>query len=498
MQNIDFQDLFGRLPSPHMVLDRDYRFVAANPAYENAVMRDSSELIGRGLFDLFPNAGEGGRRLRESFERVFETGQSDTLAYIPYDIPRPENQGGGVEQRYWTSVHVPLTDSRGEVAYLMQNTVDVTEMVRLRESASLPFRSFPGEVQLIERALEAEEANQSLLSQSADFRRVFQQAPGFIAVLTGAEHIFTFANDAYIRMIGDRHVIGKRVSEALPEIVGQGFFEMLDAVYDSGVARSGEGARIMMQRAPGEAPRETFLDFSYEPIKDEAGTTTGVFVQGMDRTESVRTLRRQRLLLDELNHRVKNTLATVQSIASQTLRSARDLPSAKKDFEARIVALSKAHNLLSARQWADIDLAVLVAQQLSAFGKEQVIASGPSVRLNSKASIAMAMLVHELAMNAARHGSLSSAAGTLFVTWRIVADAAGDKRLELDWKEEGGPHVPAPIHRGFGSRVIDRVVTGELEGVFTADYASDGFSCRIVIPSTSYAQVHDGFVQAAG
>lgn len=497
MQSIDFQELFGRLPSPHMVLDRNYRYVAANPAYESAIMRSSSELIGRPLFELFPNEGDGGRRLRESFERVFSTGQSDTLAYIPYDIPRPASQGGGVEQRYWTAVHVPLTNGNGEVAYLMQNAVDVTELVRLRQSASLPFRSFPGEVQLIERALEAEETNQSLLSQSADFRRVFQQAPGFIAVLTGPDHVFTFANDAYIRLIGGRPVMGKPVSEAIPEVAGQGFFETLDSVYQTGIAHAGEGSRVMMQRAPGEAPRESFLDFSYEPIKGDNGQTTGVFVQGMDRTESVRTLRRQRLLLDELNHRVKNTLATVQSIASQTLRSARDLPSAKKDFEARIVALSKAHNLLSARQWADIDLAVLLAQQLSALGKERVIASGPSVRLNSKASIAMSMLIHELAMNAAKYGSLSTEAGTLTVYWRVAADEAGHDRLEFDWKEQGGTAVSAPAHRGFGARMIDRVVTGELEGVFTPDYASGGFSCRIAIPSTAYAKVHDGFGQTS-
>jgi PAS domain-containing protein len=102
---IDFGELFDVLPSPHMVLDRNHCYVAVNQAYEQVVMRSRDEMIGRNLFDLFPNDGESGRRLRESFDRVIETGETDTLAYIPYDIPRPPELGGGMEQRYWTAVH---------------------------------------------------------------------------------------------------------------------------------------------------------------------------------------------------------------------------------------------------------------------------------------------------------------------------------------------------------------------------------------------------------
>src|SRR5690606_12113103 len=124
------------------------------------------------------------------------------------------------------------------------------------------------------------------LEDAEAFRNLFQQAPGFIAILSGDDHVFTFANDAYVRLIGGRDVIGMPVRKALPEIEGQGFLEMLDAVRRDGAQRGGDAARVMLRQAPGEVPQETFLDFTYSAIRDANGDITGVFVQGMDRTET--------------------------------------------------------------------------------------------------------------------------------------------------------------------------------------------------------------------
>ena len=175
-----------------MLLDRDFRYVRANGAYLKVVGRAWSELDGRNLFDLFPNSDEGGRRLRDSFERVLKTGETDVLAFLPYDIA---NASGELEHRYWSATHSPIKDSAGTVAYILQNTIDVTEIVQMREAASLPYRT--GGAQLVEKARDAEEAHQRLLADSEDFRRLFQQAPGFFAVLSGPEHVFTFSSDAY-------------------------------------------------------------------------------------------------------------------------------------------------------------------------------------------------------------------------------------------------------------------------------------------------------------
>ena len=474
---IDYGRLFAALPSPHTILDKDFNYVAVNAAYESAVMRAASDMLGRNIFDLFPNEGEGGRRLRASLRRVIETGKPDTLAFIPYDIARPEALGGGFEQRYWTAVHTPLTDENGDLTYIVQNTVDVTDIARIRHAASLPFASISGETRLLERAREAEEQHQALLAESEEFRRLFQFAPGFFAVLSGASHVFVFANDAYVKLVGGRSVIGKKVSDALPEVVNQGFVDLLDGVFETGRPAGGEAVRLMLQRDADEAPRETYIDFSYDAIRNHDGEITGIFVQGMDRTETVRTEQRQKLLLDELNHRVKNTLATVQSIAAQTLRSTDDPVEARARFEARLRALSDAHNILSEQEWTSASLSSILRQQVSAYGASRIHADGPPVTLSPKTSIALALVTHELATNAVRHGALASEEGELNVHWSLEGE-----RLILDWQEAGGHSPPAPPKRGFGSRLIERVVRGELGGEIEARYLPAGFSCRIDVP----------------
>jgi PAS domain S-box-containing protein len=481
MVELDYARIFEALPSPFMLLDTQLCYVAANPAYLATTGRTLEQLRGRNIFELFPNPGESGQKLRASFERVIASGEPDTLAYLPYPIASSD---GRMEQRYWTAAHVPIFGDDGKVRFVMQNTVDVTELVRMREAATLPFTSLSAETSLIERTREAEAA-------SADFRRLFQQAPAFFAVLSGPTHIFTFASDSYVRLIGGRNVIGRPIAEALPEVIGQGFVELLDRVYLDGVTHSAESARVMLENAPGQPPQETFLDFSYNPIRDATGNITGVFVQGMDRTEAVKASRRQRLLIDELNHRVKNTLATVQSIASQTLRNATDMVAARQAFEARIMALSKAHTMLSDRKWHDTEIGHLVDQELRAFDGDQVRFGGPVLVVNAKATVALALVLHELATNAARHGALSVPRGSLAVSW---SEGEGDS-LVLDWVERGTPPPPEVSRNGFGTRLLRTVVAGELGGTLDLNHDEAGFGARLVIPRAAYEVGEVQFVQ---
>ena len=458
-----------------MVLDRNLCYVAVNQAYEQVVMRSRDEMIGRNLFDLFPNDGESGRRLRDSLERVFATGETDTLAYIPYDIPRPPELGGGMEQRYWTAVHTAVSGNGGSERYVMQNTVDVTDIVRLRQAASLPFRR--GEMQLLERAREAEEQHRALMSESAEFRRLFQLAPGFFAVLSGPDHIFTFANDAYVRLVGERQLIGKSVREAIPEVKDQGMLDLLDQVYRTGMQYQAEARSVMIRNPASGELRETFLDFSYDAIRDAEGNITGVFVQGSDRSEDVKRQHRQRLLLAELNHRVKNTLASVQSIVSQTLRSAPDPATAKRDIGSRLAALSKAHNLLSAQEWTSADLGEIIGQEVAVFDPEHISLDGPRFTVSPRSSISLAMLVHELSTNAVKYGALSSETGTVAIDWRERPDG----NLRLSWRETGGPPAAQPDRKGFGTRLIESIVSGEFGGTYEPCFCEQDFSCTVTV-----------------
>ncbi len=486
MADIDYFRVFEALPSPYMLLDHELRYVTANPAYVEAVGKSLDEMRGRHLFDLFPNEGESGRRLRQSLRRVLSTGQSDTLAHLHYPIENPDGTWG---DRYWTAVHTPILDSFGRVLYVMQNTVDVTDYVRMREAATLPFRALHAETALLQRTQEAEQArqeveaaHQALLAESTDFRRLFQQAPGFFAVLSGPEHIFTFASDGYTRLVGGRGVLGLSVREALPEVVGQGFIDILDRVYTLAEPYSATGARMTL--GDGAQAREVVLDFSYSPIRNLEGTVTGIFVQGADQTERELAIESQGLLIAELNHRVKNALATVQSIAAQTLRSTADPVAARQAFEARLRSLAQAHSMLSDRNWTDTELAALVRQELAAYDGGQISVDGPPVVLNSKATIALSLLLHELATNAAKYGSLSVPDGRLALSW--CEDGAG---MRLEWRESGGPPVAAPSRKGFGTRMLRLVVTGELGGTLDVDYPPDGFHTAIHIPATAYKSV---------
>ncbi len=472
MVELDYARIFEALPSPFMILDRDLRYVAANDAYLETTRSTHDDLIGRYLMDRFPAPGESEEKLLASFRKVIATGKADTLAYLPYPIAEAD---GTVRHRYWTAIHVPIMGADGQVEYILQNTVDVTELVRMREAATLPFSSMSAATKLIERTREAEAA-------SADFRRLFQQAPAFFAVLSGPTHIFTFASDSYVRLIGGRNVIGMPIAAALPEVIEQGFIDILDSVYREGNAHAAEGARVMLENEPGKPAQETFLDFSYNPIRDAAGNISGVFVQGMDRTEAVRASRRQRLLIDELNHRVKNTLATVLSIASQTLRNTTDVTVARQALEARIMALSKAHTMLSDRKWHATEIGHLVRQELRAFGDDQVRFGGPVLMVNAKATVGLALVLHELATNAVKHGALSTDRGNLAVNWTEGAEDS----LVIDWVERGGPPVRDTDRNGFGTRLLRTVVSGELGGKLDLNHDDAEMRLQIVVPRSAY------------
>jgi len=265
----DFRALFDRLPSPYMVLDRTFRYVEANAAYCRTLERARDELIGVNVFEAFPGHADSAQRLQASFERVLQTGQSDSLPLIPYPIERPPSRGGGVDMRYWSAIHIPLFDADGQVAYIVQNTVDVTELQRLKDMAYGPggdVLPVPGEADLLQRTREVEALNASLIEESQGLRDLFMQAPGFMAVLTGERLTFALVNHAYQQLIGHRQVIGRTIEEALPEVHAQGFVELLNMVVRRREPYVGKAVSVRLQRAPGAPLEERFVDFVFQPM----------------------------------------------------------------------------------------------------------------------------------------------------------------------------------------------------------------------------------------
>ena len=199
----------------------------------------------------------------------------------------------------------------------------------------------------------------------------------------------------------------------------------------------------------------------------------------LDITERKRAEERQKLLVNELNHRVKNSLATVQSIAAQTLRSVAAPEFFRDAFETRLVALSHTHDLLTRESWAGASLREVFDVELHALaGEDRVSFTYPcDVRLNPKAAVALGMGIHELTTNASKYGALSIPNGHVAVDWAIE-----DGVLRLTWTESGGPPVTPPARRGFGVRLLERGLAAELSGAVELTYDTVGLVCQMALP----------------
>lgn len=219
------------------------------------------------------------------------------------------------------------------------------------------------------------------------------------------------------------------------------------------------------------------------PLLDSTGKSQGAVCAAIDITERLRAEAQRTILINELNHRVKNTLATVQSLAMQTFRNSERSADARLLFEARLAALSRAHDMLTSESWEGASLTDTVNRALEPFrtDKQRIGVDGTDVRISPKQALALSMALHELATNAAKYGSLSNTAGRVRIAWSI-ASLDGTGELQLTWSEEGGPPVVPPNRRGFGSRLIERNLAHDLGGEASIVYRPDGVFSLIKSP----------------
>lgn len=325
-------------------------------------------------------------------------------------------------------------------------------------------------------------AAKTIRDEYARFRDLFDQAPSFMAILRGPDHTFEFANAAYVRLVGKRRLLGRSVKEAFPDIAEQGFLEILDRVYRTGERFVGENMPLRLQLSPESPPQDLFLNFVYEPITDPNGKVTGIIVEGHDVTQQSLQQQHLRLLINELNHRVKNTLAIVQAISQQTFKDAFDPDLAREAFAGRLAALATAHDLLTRQNWESTDLASIAGEVMCAHHDEarRIRAAGPSVSLLPKTAVTIAIALHELCTNATKHGALSTAEGSVSMTWSIAQDT--EPRISIVWRETGGPTVRPPTRRGFGTQMIERALAAELRGTVRLDFKPSGLVCEIDAP----------------
>jgi two-component sensor histidine kinase len=199
--------------------------------------------------------------------------------------------------------------------------------------------------------------------------------------------------------------------------------------------------------------------------------------------ERKRTEEHQRLLLNELNHRVKNMLAVIQSIAAQSFRGEAASDEARRAFDSRLGALAAAHDLLTSRNWEAASLCQVVERAGGGCGagEGRMRIEGEDLLLPPRTAVSIAMAIHELCTNAVKYGALSNDTGFVTVAWS-VGRAGEEQRLRLSWTEEGGPPVRAPERRGFGSRMIERGLAAELGGAVELEFLPGGVRCVVDAP----------------
>lgn len=249
-------------------------------------------------------------------------------------------------------------------------------------------------------------------------------------------------------------------------------------------ARATQTTFSVEHRMRGEDGRWAWLSSRAVPIRPIGGEVTEWFGAATDVTARRQHEEHQRLLLNELNHRVKNTLAIVQSLALQTLRGADDIGAACDRFESRLHALAQAHDVLTRQQWEHATLQDIVRAAIAPClvdDPDRFDIEGPDMQLDPQRALALSMALHELCSNATKYGALSARPGRVRIRWRAEV-VQGRRSLVLSWEEVGGPPVTAPAHRGFGSRLIERGLRHDLGGEVALDFGASGVTCRITAP----------------
>jgi two-component sensor histidine kinase/PAS domain-containing protein len=320
-------------------------------------------------------------------------------------------------------------------------------------------------------------------------RSVLEQATSAILVLAPDGRI-THAS-AIAEELAQHPPVGRTFSEAFPleaQSVPQAgtlasfSAESLDMML---ATKPFHGVEVTLQ---GDAGKRTFL-LSAGPLLDDAKASVGSIVTLTDMTERKRAEEQQTTLVAELNHRVKNILAIVQSVARQTIRSSGSLADFMYVFSGRLKAVAIAHDLLTQTRWIGIGLkellTAILAPHLSA-EEERVTMEGPAVLLSARAVMPLSMALHELTTNAAKYGALSVRGGRIDISWSLTGGE--DPSVELSWRERGGPKVERGTSSGFGTVLIDRVITYDLDGTTKIDFDPSGVRCTLAFPLRDQAR----------
>lgn len=404
---------------------------------------DAQELF-CGSFKVFLPDGTPITRDQTPMAMALRTGQS--FRDVEAIVERPDGS------RIWAAVNIdPLFDDAGRIIGAVNCFMDITERKRADQALRESRKALADMLQALPMAVYTTDAEGRIVLFNKAAEKLWGRAPAEGELWCGSFKLFN-ADGSPLAHEDCPMAIALRERRAV------------------------RGVEAVLERPDGT--RVPFIPYP-APLLDEAGEMVGAVNMLVDITHHKQASERQELLINELNHRVKNTLALVQSIAGLTIRSSETLSDFREAFERRLGALSRAHDLLNRTWWGAVPLRAVLDAELAPFGRGRVELAGEDVALSPRQGIALTLILHELATNAAKHGALSVSKGKLRVGW---GRTAGNAELILTWNESGGPAVDAPGRKGFGSVLIERSVTGDLGGGLEQHFDIEGYRCAIRFP----------------
>jgi PAS domain S-box-containing protein len=323
-------------------------------------------------------------------------------------------------------------------------------------------------------------ATHELLIKSSEFNRVILQ--------TMTDRVSFLDLDGRIKFMNEG---GQRAMEIdnFSQVAGHPWIEFWQGDERVKAVEAVEAAKAS-HTAQFEGPGNTlkgnqrYWEANLSPIFGPNGKPIGVLSVSRDVTARREAELHRRLLFEEMQHRIKNTLATVQAITRQSMRQSADIAEAELAISQRLVAMGKAHDLLILNEWISADIRDVVNDAVRAYigNAARMTLEGPSIVVSSKAALTIAMLLNELCTNAFKHGAWSNRTGFIDITWQLR-----DQSFNFRWAERGGPPVKPPSRRSFGSRLIENLMPTALDGRATLSFAATGFVFELQAPSSALA-----------
>ena len=409
----------------------DGRFVRVNERFCEIVGYSENELLGMRTYDI--TYADDLHETTRLFETMMATGES-------FEIEKRYVRKDG--SLVWVANSISgLKDSSGRIQRAAAIVTDISERKRAQE---------------VERQLAAIVASSDDAILSIDLNMIITSWN------SGAERLYGQSAE---------EAIGQSVMMLVPEDRSDEEPAILARI------RSGQKVEPYETKRRNKNGELVDVLLSVSPIYDVYGRIVGASKTAHDISAKKEAERLQTVLVGELNHRVKNVLATVMAIARQTLGRDDVDKTSVETFEARLSSMARAHDLLIHGKWEQAELTEIIAQALSPYPKDRFEISGPAIKLAPRAVVSISLALHELATNAAKYGALSVPDGRIAITWSL--ESGGAERLKLRWQEAGGPTVTPPTRRGFGSRLIESLLAAELNGKVQISYEPSGLICEV-------------------